>query len=310
MAGLADLKRRIKSVKNNQKITKAMKLVSAAKFAKSVAAVQAARPYQEALYTMATKALQKANDIEGFASPFMGTTEASTDNAKTMVIVLSTDKGLCGALNSNLFKAADKFLSETREKGQNAADIEVAFWGRKASTIFSKKVSEHGVADKLEGVFEKPTFIRTKDMLKSAIERLQTGELSEIYLVYPEFETVLAQTPRVHRLLPIDVSKMQAGDEDSSSKKASQKSGHEDILVEPDPVQVVESILEKAVYGKVYTSLLDGRASEHGARMTAMDAATRNADEVTKKLTLQYNRARQAAITKELIEIVSGAEAL
>ncbi len=306
MAGLADLKRRIRSVKNNQKITKAMKLVSAAKFAKSVAAVQAARPYQKALYSMAAKALQKARDIQGFSSPFMDAEDLAGQGAQKqakMIIVLSTDKGLCGALNSNLFKAAEKFLSDPVHK-ENSSTFEVAYWGRKASTIFSKKASAYKVAESREGVFEKPTFMQTKDMLQSAIDRFQSGELSEIYLVYPEFESALAQTPKVQKLLPIDIESIEKA---GSAKK---RSGSEDILVEPDPVKVVEAILEKAVYGKVYTALLDGRASEHGARMTAMDAATRNADEVTKKLTLKYNRARQAAITKELIEIVSGAEAL
>jgi len=307
MAGLADLKRRIRSVKNNQKITKAMKLVSAAKFAKSVAAVQAARPYQKALYSMAAKALGKAKSIKGFSSPFMdaGPEEGQSGGggAKKLLIVLSTDKGLCGALNSNLFKAAEKFLKAPEQEADRDA-IEVAFWGRKASTILSKKISGFDIAESLEAVFEKPTFMRTRDLLKSAIERFQSGELSEIYLVYPEFQSALVQIPNVQKLLPIDV---QPNEEEQNTAKTSVD---EDVLVEPNPVSVVEAILEKAVYGKVYTALLDGRASEHGARMTAMDAATRNADEVTKKLTLKYNRARQAAITKELIEIVSGAEAL
>jgi len=290
MPNLKDIKRRIGSVRNTQKITHAMKLVSAAKFARANQAVIASRPYGAAFDKMVAQLVGIAG--EKINSPLL---RQSAEEKKILVVLIATDRGLCGALNSNLFKAVLRFV---RQKTANGATVDIASWGRRAQG-FSKKLGKKSRSDR-EKVLDKPTFDLAKSLGEDLIGSFTADGYDSVYLAYVEFKSALSQSPRVQQLLPI------AGLE----KTSDQTNAVRDVIVEPSPELLLESLLKKQVANLIFRSFLEGSASEHGSRMTAMDSATKNAKEVVRKLTLQYNRGRQAAITKELIEITSGAEAL
>ncbi|MFW7378298.1 MAG: ATP synthase F1 subunit gamma [Oligoflexus sp.] len=300
MANLKDIKGRINSVKSTQKITNAMKLVSAAKFARANHAVEAARPYSAAFLKMIARLIAaqgeqalaqylQSND----ASPFL----EKREEKRVLLVVLATDRGLCGGLNSNLFKATQKFIKEKKSAG---IDVDLLPCGRRA-VLFSRRTQLH-VVDRKEKVFEQATHAHAEKIGDQLIEYYKDGKYDAVYLLYANFHSALEQLPIVDQFLPIGIE-MGSGDLEGSEAV-------EDLIVEPSLDQFINHLLERLLYGKVYQALLNGTASEHGARMTAMDAATNNAKEVIQKLTLQYNRARQAAITTELTEIISGAEAL
>ena len=291
MANLKDIKRRIGSVKSTQKITNAMKLVSAAKFAKANGAVEASRPYAEAFKGMVSRLI--ASEGAKLDSALL----KQSEEKKVLLVLLATDRGLCGGLNTNLFKEAGIFMANKSEEG-----VEVDFFacGRRAIS-YSKKL-ENTVVESREKVLEKPTIELARELTAKWLEGFKSGDYDSVYLLYPRFNTALDQVPTSEKILPIVMEDADQSDEVDS--------GEGDLVVEPALNLFLDSLLEKKLLGSVYNALLNGSASEHGARMTAMDSATSNAQEVIKKLTLQYNRARQAAITTELTEIISGAEAL
>lgn len=286
MASLKDIKTRIGSVKSTQKITNAMKLVSAAKFARASHAAEAARPYSKALDKIVSKLLAGKADLE---SPLL----RESEEKKILVLMLSPDRGLCGGLNSNMAKAVQAFIREKTAKGVTQVDLYAA--GRRA-TLFGKK-NNLRFFKQAEKVVEKATVDTARSLAKEAVEAFKNGEYDRVYVAYAYFKSALDQTPQVDQLLPLPLLN------DKESRSA-------DVIVEPGLDELLDKLLERKIVTSLYASLLSTLASEHGARMTAMDSATNNAREVIKKLTLQYNRARQAAITKELIEIISGAEAL
>jgi F-type H+-transporting ATPase subunit gamma len=286
MASLKDIKTRIGSVKSTQKITNAMKLVSAAKFARASHAAEAARPYSKALDKIVSKLLAGKADLE---SPLL----RESEEKKILVLMLSPDRGLCGGLNSNMAKAVQAFIREKTAKGVTQVDLYAA--GRRA-TLFGKK-NNLRFFKQAEKVVEKATVDTARSLSKEAVEAFKNGEYDRVYVAYAYFKSALDQTPQIDQLLPLPLL------QDKESRSA-------DVIVEPGLEELLDKLLERKIVTSLYASLLSTLASEHGARMTAMDSATNNAREVIKKLTLQYNRARQAAITKELIEIISGAEAL
>jgi F-type H+-transporting ATPase subunit gamma len=290
MANLKDIKRRIGSVKNTQKITHAMKLVSAAKFARANQAVVGARPYGKAFEEMVGRVVAVAG--ENAATPL---TTPRGQFKKTLMVLVSTDRGLCGGLNSNLFKYANKFVKEQASKGQT---VEVIAWGRRAIS-FAKKM-KWTVLFEREKVTDKPRYDGAKSLAKDVVNSFLSGNFDTVQVVFVEFKSAMTQIPSSKQLLPID----------PTSKVGNANDSAEDIILEPAATEFLASLIRKQVEGSIFRVLLEATASEHGARMTAMDSATKNAKEVTRKLTLQYNRGRQAAITRELIEITSGAEAL
>ena len=290
MANLKDIKRRIGSVKSTQKITNAMKLVSAAKFAKANGAVEASRPYAEAFKGMVSRLI--ASEGANLDSVLL----KQKEEKKVLLVLLATDRGLCGGLNTNLFKEAGNFVSEKEGKG---IEVDIYACGRRAISFSGR--SDNKVAATKEKVLEKPDINLTRDLTGQWLEDFKSGNYESVYLLYPRFNSALDQAPTVEKILPISMDSSE-GDEVEAVEG--------DLIVEPALDQFLDSLLEKKLLGSVYNALLNGSASEHGARMTAMDSATSNAQEVIKKLTLQYNRARQAAITTELTEIISGAEAL
>lgn len=299
MPSQKQIKRRIVSVKNTQKITRAMKLISVARFAKANTAVSGARPYARAFSRIVRRLLNSSNaDV---ASPFLRRSGEQKSESKVLIVVLSTDRGLCGGLNTNLFKKTASWIKEKKAEG---ADVSVIAWGRRIQ-MFAKK-QDYKVIEKKEKVTEKPNYDKAKSLAMPLVDRYISGEFDAIYLSYMEFKSAMSQIPTVIKLLPID-----AEEDDAASKDATKEDDTKiDYIIEPNFAELIHRMLEKRMVGTVLRCLLEAVASEHGARMTAMDSATKNAGEVIRKLTLQYNRARQAVITKELIEITSGAEAL
>ena len=291
MPSLKDIRRRISSVRNTQKITKAMKLVSAAKFARANTAVVASRPYGFAFDEMVASLLDDAGD-----SGQSKLLEVRPEK-KALVAVISTDRGFCGGLNSNLFKAV---LVHVAEKQKDGVELALMPLGKRARQ-FASKVRLEQVGGR-EKVLEKPTYDGAKELAQELIEAFKSGGFDRVYLAFVEFKSALAQVPRVLQLLPI----VQSSDSTEISNAANSRS----VIVEPKLTELLDRLLQRQVASRVFRSLLESSASEHGARMTAMDGATNNATKVLKRIKIQYNRARQAAITKELIEITSGAQAL
>jgi F-type H+-transporting ATPase subunit gamma len=289
MATLKDIRRRIGSVKNTQKITRAMKLVSAAKFARANTAVIAARPYGTAFDAMVKTLVAAAGDE--IDSPLVD----ERPEKKALVVVLGTDRGFCGSLNSNLFKNVLAFVREKRAAG---VTVDYLPWGKR-SRLFSAKQS----GSKLEGrekVLDRPNYQKAKELAEELSAQFTSGAYDRIYLAFVEFKSALTQTPTVLPLLPVGLKAQTDGAPATPPN----------IIVEPGIKEIMNGLLQRAVASRVFRCMLEGAASEHGARMTAMDSATNNASDVLRQLKIDYNRARQAAITKELIEIISGAQAV
>ena len=288
MPNLKDIKRRIVSVKNTQKITHAMKLVSAAKFARANHAVLAARPYGDGFEDMVNKVVLAAGDVP---TPL---TEVRNAKKRELLVIVSTDRGLCGSLNSALFKVALRFA---REKSEAGIALDTVAWGRRAG-MFCKKVKWNLIEER-DKVTEKPKYEVATSLAEELVSTFLSAKYDAVHIGFVEFKSALSQLPVIKQLLPVVPKK-------TNSSGAAQG----DIIMEPVISKLIGPVLERLVVAQTFRILLEAAASEHGARMTAMDSATKNAKEVIRKLTLQYNRGRQAAITKELIEITSGAEAL
>ncbi|HWV39348.1 MAG TPA: ATP synthase F1 subunit gamma [Vulgatibacter sp.] len=288
MPSLRDIKRRIGSVRNTQQITRAMKMVAAAKLRRAQEAMTRARPYadkiEEVLTAVATRADEEAHPLLVRRPP-----------RRVELVVMTSDRGLAGAFNSNVLRRAQRFLYENADRYES---IQVSTIGRRGRDF----VRSRGIATRKDyvGVFEELTF----DKAKTIAEELQAAYLDEkldaVFLLYNHFVSAISQKPTLTKLLPIAAN---AGAEDESS-------GLMDFLYEPSREAVLDDLLPRHLAMQVWRALLESVASEHGARMAAMESATKNSGELIGKLTLQYNRARQAYITKELMEIVSGAEAL
>lgn len=301
MASLADLKRKIGSVKNTQKITKAMKLVSASKYSKALAEVSGSKRYFAAFQELSAKIVVQKIDKEINLLRRI----PKGKPARALVVAISTDRGLCGGLNANLFKKVDTWFHANKSEKQ----VQFVAWGRKASKLFARRYKER-VNESKSSILEKPSFLGAKALFESTVQKFLDQEVDEVYLAYPKFISAISQEPTLERVLPFSSDFIESVTKRGVGSDADQKVDYSRIIFDPSLEEMVERLLERQLYGQVYAAVLESRVCEHGARMSAMDSATRNADEVIKKVTLQYNRARQASITKELIEIVSGAEAL
>ena len=292
MPSLKDIRRRIASIKNTQKITRAMKLVSAAKFARANTAVVSARPYARAFDEMLKRLMQEVGD--SVESPLL----AERPEGKSLIAILSTDRGFCGSLNSNLFKAVSVFA---KGKKDDKVAVDVIAWGKRAR-LFAQK-NGLNIVEAREKVLDKPSYDKASRVAADLTSKFESGQYDKVYVAFVEFRSALSQSPKVMQLLPL----VKPEAPQNPDPKDVVGSG---VLIEPSAQAMVESLLRRAVASSVFRLFLEGAASEHGARMTAMDSATNNANEVLRKMNIQYARARQAAITKELIEITSGAQAL
>ncbi len=288
MASLKDIRKRIDSVKRTQKTTSAMKMVSAAKLRRSENAIREATPYANKLKSvvssLSTRFDGKDQDT-GFGLLFQ-----NSGGKRTGVILITSDRGLCGGFNSNLSKALARQLAD-----EEVECAEFVILGRKGNEFFKR--SAHNILANHTGTSPGEQLVLVRDIVSEFTSRFEAGELDQVILAYNHYVSVIAQVPVIEQLLPITQPETEIADE-------------RDIIFEPSPQDILETLLKKYVQNQVYVSWLDTIAGEHAARMTSMDAATKNAGEMIEKLQLHYNRSRQAAITRELIEIISGAESL
>jgi F-type H+-transporting ATPase subunit gamma len=282
MPALIDIRRRVRSVKNTQQITKAMKMVSAAKLRRAQEAMFAARPYArkmlEVLKSLAVRA-------ESHAHPLL----QDRGDERIGLIVITSDKGLCGGFNANIIRTAARFLADRPGK-----DLSLALLGRKGRDYFRRR--QYRVRTEQVGIFQALRYSHAQEIAHRTIEEFVKHEYDQVYLVYNEFKSVIQQRVVVDRLLPIE-------------REIKPEEPELDYIYEPSARAIFHGILPKFVETQVWHALLESAAAEHAARMTAMDAATNNASDVIDNLTLYMNKVRQAAITKEIIEVVSGASA-
>lgn len=290
MPSLLDMRRRIKSVKNTQQITKAMKMVAAAKLKRAQDRVTAARPYAQKMTEILGNLSARIGDE--FSSPLM---DARGDE-KYLIVLVSADKGLAGAFNANVIKATQAFMAENDGK-----TIEMMPVGRKGRDFFKRR--EMAFTEEYVGLTGTGR-VEYKDAAEIAQKIIKTftedETIDKVFLVFTEFKTVLSQKPVIEQLLPIPKIEQE---EDAGGAQA-------EYIYEQSPAEIFGRLLPKQIETQVYRAMLESVASEQGSRMTAMDSASKNAGELIDTLTLNMNRIRQAAITKEIIEVVSGAAAL
>jgi len=285
---LRDIRRRIGSVKSTQQITKAMKMVAAAKLRRAQEAITRARPYAVLLEKSLNRVASRATAEEGAAHPLL----ASRKVKRVELVVITSDRGLAGGFNSNVVRRAQRFLVENADKYE---EITVSTIGKKGRD--SLKARKVALRKDYTGVHAKLSFEKAHEIAGELSERFLSGEVDAVFLLFNEFKSAIAQVVRLKQFLPVETGPAEAA-------------ASVDFLYEPSRSELLADIVPRHLDVQVWRALLDSGASEHGARMTAMEAATKNAAEMIGALSLQYNRARQAYITKELSEIVSGAEAL
>ena len=291
MANLLDIRRRIKSVKNTQQITKAMKMVSAAKLKRASDRVVNARPFANKMSDVLDELAGQTT--EDFHHPLLD----PRGDQKYLLVLITADKGLCGAFNTNLLKAAQTFVKENADK-----QIDLMAIGRKGRDFFRRRRAE--IVSEYVGLTGKGRvdFTEALEVADDVIKRFtEDEEIDKVFLIFAEFKTVLSQRIVVEQLLPVSetVEQETTGSEETK-----------DYIYEQPPAEIFSRLLPNLVETKIFRALLESIASEQGARMTAMDAASKNAGDLISSLTLNMNRVRQAAITREIIEIVSGAAAL
>ncbi|HSP14938.1 MAG TPA: ATP synthase F1 subunit gamma [Thermoanaerobaculia bacterium] len=283
MASTIDIRRRIRSVKNTQQITKAMKMVAAAKLRRAQERIFAARPYAAALRQVLASV---ATRVDVAKHPLL---HAPEEEKNVLLLVVTADKGLCGAFNTNSIKAAVNAIRD-----HNWQNVQLLPIGRKANDFFKRRTIT--IRRQATQVLQALSQDTAREIAESITKDFLSGEIDSVYVVYNEFRSIMSQIVRVERLLPIE----RDWDEQSSAVE---------YLYEPAPEQILNDLLPKHLEFQLYRVLLESAAAEQGARMTAMESATKNASDMISHLTLTYNRIRQASITKEIIEIVSGAAA-
>ena len=283
MASIKELRLRIKSLKNTNKITSAMKLVASAKLKKSQDALKDHQPYSEKLEEILNRIVVSSSELK---SPLLQDKSVK----KQRYYLYSSDKGLCGSFNNALIKNVKKHIGSVDEN----IDIECATLGRKVYEIFNK-LDRVDLIENYQDITRNPSFAEVKRVAEKAVDDFIKGEIDEVYIYFNKYESVISQVPTLVKVLPLDIKK-------------TEEIQDTDYIFEPNAQEIFESILPEFLYNKFYEALLENAAGEHGARMNAMENATKNSKELISKFTLQMNRLRQAAITTELTEIVAGAE--
>ena len=286
MPNLKDIKRRIRSVKNTQQITKAMKLVAASKLRKSQQAILEARPY-------AIKLMDVLNHLSARCNSDLHPLLDVREGNKHLFLIITSDKGLCGGFNGNIIRKTSEYL---KENPQNQNSLIIA--GKKGNDIFRNRPVK--IVEEYIGWSKNFDYLKAQAIGQNLAALFSEKKVDKVFMIYNEFKSVMAQEVIVEQLLPIVPENL----EDKKDSFAV------DYVYEPDEGAILDELMKRYMTVEVYRAFLESSASEHGARMTAMDNATRNAGEMIGDLTLTYNQARQAYITKELIEIVNGAEAL
>ena len=289
MPSLIDLRRRIRAVKSTQQITKAMKMIAASRLRRAQERVVSARPFAQRMLKVLNGLVSR---VDQDTHPLLRVT--TPPGSRPLLIVISADRGLCGSFNSNIIKAAGQFIVK---EGQQH-EIALGLVGRKGRDFFRRRGFD--VRYEAVGIFQRLSFADAAALADAAIEEFTSGRASSVYLVYNEFKSVMSQRIVVEKLLPIP--RLEGSAEAGGAQPV-------DYLYEPDPQQIFSDLLPRHVEVQIYRALLESNAAFFAAQMTAMDAATRNSTEMIENLTLYMNKVRQAAITREIIEVVSGAAA-
>lgn len=292
MASLKEVRNRIVSVNSTTQITKAMKMVSAAKLRRAQDAIIQMRPYATKLNELISTV--SANTEVGASSPY--TKVRPTE--KVLIIAVTSDRGLCGAFNSNIVKTVVSHIQEKYAAQAAKGNVEIMALGKKGGEILQKR--GFGTNAEYMDIFQRLNFANVRKAAESVMQDFVDAKYDVVEIIYNEFKNVATQMIRIEQMLPL-VDKQSATDV---------KSNKIDYIFEPSEEEIVLELMPKAIKMQLFKAVLESNASEHGARMTAMDKATDNANELLKTLKIEYNRSRQAAITKEILEIVGGAEAL
>ena len=287
MATLRDIRRRIRSVESTQKITRAMKLVAAAKLRRAQERILAARPYASKMAELLGNLVSAAG--EGAPHPLL----EQREGPRRQIVIITADRGLAGAFNSNVVRRAVDFIRQS-----NAAEVTLVVVGRKGRDFFRRR--GHPIKHEMLGFWDRLAYGHASELADYLMRQYLEGEVDEVHLLYNEFRSVAVQRPVRAQLLPIPRAGAEAAEEGAGV----------DYIYEPGPEAILRDLLPRHVRTQVFRALMESLAGEYGARMTAMEAATKNAKETIGVLTIQYNKARQEKITKELLDIVGGAEAL
>jgi F-type H+-transporting ATPase subunit gamma len=291
MASLDDLKKRIASVKSTQKITKAMKMVAAAKLRRAQESAEKGRPYSEKMNNVILNLSSGISDKENAPKLLSG-----TGNDKVhLCVVMTSDRGLCGGFNSNIIKKAKSYFSKILSEGKELKIITVGSKGNdQLKRMYGDKIIENISFKESKNA----NYFDADKVGKLVIDKFESSEFDICTIFYNQFKNVITQIPQAQQIIPLN------------SEDSEENSSEESYEFEPDEDEILSNLLPKNISTQIFKAMLENSASEQGSRMSAMDNATRNAGEMVDKLTIQYNRSRQAAITKELIEIISGAESL
>ncbi|HWP82949.1 MAG TPA: ATP synthase F1 subunit gamma [Bacteroidota bacterium] len=295
MATLREIRRRITGVKSTQKITKAMKMVAAAKLRRAQDAIISTRPYANKIKELMRQLVTK---VDPSINPLFVPREVK----KVAIVVVSSDRGLCGAFNANIIKTAVQHMkNHYPEQLETGVGLKLITVGKKAFDYFNKR--DYEIYSKHVGIFAGLDFNKARSIMNELTEGYLTGEFDKVEIIYNEFKSVIQQRIVVEQLLPIPPQEEAPADEHHRHSLV-------EYIYEPSAHEIINALVPRHLNFQVWRVLLESNAAEQGARMTAMDNATTNANELIRDLTLSYNKARQASITKELLEIVSGAEAL
>jgi len=291
MPSLDDLKKRIKSVKSTQKITKAMKMVAAAKLKKAQESAEKGRPYSEKMQNIILNLTKSVSDSENVPKLLIGTGKDKT----YLCVVMTADRGLCGGFNSNICKLAKNYFRNILSEGK---DLKIITVGSKGLDQLKREYGKFVIQKISFKDRKKITFKEAEEIGKIILKLFEKEEFDKCVLFYNNFKNVITQVPQAQQIIPV---------ENKENEKKDQENFYE---FEPEEDEILEDLLPKNISTQIFKAFLENAASEQGSRMTAMDNATRNAGDLVDKLTINYNRSRQASITKELIEIISGAESL
>jgi F-type H+-transporting ATPase subunit gamma len=291
MASLDDLKKRIASVKSTQKITKAMKMVAAAKLRRAQESAEKGRPYSEKMNNIILNLSSGISDKENAPKLLSG----SGNDKVHLCVVMTSDRGLCGGFNSNIIKKAKSYFTKLAESGK---DLKIITVGSKGNDQLKRAYGDKIIANISFKESKHANYFDAEKVGKMVIEKFGAEEFDVCTIFYNQFKNVITQIPQAQQIIPLNVEN---SEEDKSE---------DSYEFEPDEDEILSNLLPKNISTQIFKAMLENSASEQGSRMSAMDNATRNAGEMVDKLTIEYNRSRQAAITKELIEIISGAESL
>ena len=290
MASLDDLKKRISSVKSTQKITKAMKMVAAAKLRRAQESAERGRPYSQKMNNIILNLSSGISDKENAPKLLAGTGEDKVH----LCVVMTADRGLCGGFNSNIIKKAKSYFQKLSDSGKELKIITV---GSKGYDQLKRSYKDNIIENVSFKESKNANYFDADKVGKILIQKFEQKEFDVCTIFYNQFKNVITQIPQEQQIIPLKINE-------------EEKSSDENYEFEPDEDEILGNLLPKNISTQIFKAMLENSASEQGSRMSAMDNATRNAGEMVDKLTIQYNRSRQAAITKELIEIISGAESL